>query len=327
MRVPLSIVTGFLGSGKTTLLNAIVRSPTYSKSALVINEFGDVGVDHRLVEASSDQVVLLESGCICCTLNTDLTEAVTRLDRQQTLGRIPQFNRLIVETSGLSRPSATIASVMSEPALARRFQLDGVLTVVDALHIARQLQDYPEAEDQVLSADHLLFSKMDIAQLSKTELAELMSRLNPSASQQVVEHGECDLTQLFNRGVRHSESGHWQVAKWLPALTIEQASAHQHSAMTVSLQLPDHYYWSDLHSWLQSVQLVAGDQLLRIKGIVKPWDQPGCLAVHGVHHLLHPPVLLPDAAIEQGTHCLVLIGRELNQLALQQSLDDIGQSA
>ena len=201
-RVPVSILTGFLGSGKTTLLSKLMKAENMDKVAVIINEFGEVGIDDALVVKSNEDTILLNNGCLCCTVRGDLVETMHRLHVQQQDGQIPEFNRLIVETTGLADPAPILHTMMSDQFLISRYRLDGVVTVVDAHHGMSQFDQQFESVKQAAVADRIVLSKVDVTEPEDiVKVKERLTTINPAAPIIECEHGEIDPLKLFEAGL------------------------------------------------------------------------------------------------------------------------------
>src|SRR5215469_767645 len=199
--IPVTLLTGFLGSGKTTVLNHVLKEPGMAATAVIVNEFGEIGLDHLLVERSSEDVVLLNSGCLCCTVRSDIVDTLTNLFVDRVKGRIPFFTRVAIETTGLADPAPLLHTLMTEPIVAARYMLDGVVTTVDAVNGAGTLNRQPEALKQAAVADRLLMTKTDLADPAlRRALEARLEVLNPSAPVIRVAQGVADPALLFNRG-------------------------------------------------------------------------------------------------------------------------------
>jgi G3E family GTPase len=214
--IPVTLLTGFLGSGKTTVLNHILKQPEMAATAVIINEFGEIGLDHLLVERSSEDVVLLNSGCLCCTVRGDIVETLTNLFVDRVKGKVPFFTRVAIETTGLADPAPILHTLMTDPIVAARYMLDGVVTTIDAVNGTGTLDRQPEAVKQAAVADRLLLTKTDLADGEARQTLEArLKSLNPSAAVVPVAQGAVDPAVLFNLGFYDPATKSADVGRWL----------------------------------------------------------------------------------------------------------------
>ena len=226
---PVTVLTGFLGAGKTTLLNRLLRQPALAGTAVLVNEFGEIGLDHLLVEKLDENTVLLNAGCLCCTVRGDLSRALADLLPRVEAGEV---RRVVIETTGLADPAPILATLMSDPVAGRAYRLDGIVTVVDAVNGMAQLDAQPEAVRQVAVADRIVLSKTDLA--DPPELRERLRRLNPGAPLLTATHGEVDAAALLHAGLFDPDSKIPDVRGWLDA----EAYADTHDAPSPRPQSP-----------------------------------------------------------------------------------------
>jgi G3E family GTPase len=330
--IPVSLLTGFLGSGKTTVLNHVLKQPGMAATAVIVNEFGEIGLDHLLVERSSEDVVLLNSGCLCCTVRGDIVETLTNLFVDRVKGKIPFFTRVTIETTGLADPAPILHTLMTDPIVAARYMLDGVVATVDAVNGAGTLDRQPEAVKQAAVADRLLLTKTDLAEpAARRKLEERLKALNPSAPIVPVAQGAIDPATLFNIGFYDPVTKSADVQRWLRDEAFETGHAHDHEhpdvnrhddrirAFCVTRERP--ISWAALSAWLDALATMRGDDLLRLKGIVALSDRPDQpVVLHGVQHLFHPPVLLPQWPSEDRRTRIVFITRDLPREAIETTL-------
>jgi G3E family GTPase len=229
-RIPVTVLTGFLGSGKTTLLNKLLRRPELSDTAVIINEFGEIGLDHLLVEKSNeDGMVTLNSGCLCCTVRGDLVRTMSELFLKRSKGEVTPFKRMVVETTGLADPAPILHTLMTDPLLASRYRLDGVVTTVDGVNGASTLDNHDEAIKQAAVADRLLLTKVDIAEAPKlADLKHRLAHLNPGAQAISISGGEIDPNQILNAGLYNPETKTADVKRWLHEEAYAEDHRHDH---------------------------------------------------------------------------------------------------
>ena len=311
--IPVTILTGFLGAGKTTLLNQLVRRPELAGSAVLVNEFGEIGLDHILVDQVDENIGLLPSGCLCCAVRGDLVRALKAL-----LGR--GVTRVLVETTGLADPAPIVQTLMGDVSVALRFRLDGIVTVVDAVLGLGQLDEHEEARRQVAMADRILLSKTDLA----GDLAALRTRLralNPGAPVAELRRGVVDPAFLLDAGLFDADGKIGDVRRWLDAAAYGAAPVHDGRIQSFCLEFEAPLHWSGIGTCLEMLIGTRGESLLRVKGILNLVGQSRPVAIHGVQHLFHEPVLL-DAWPEGDPRSsrIVFITRDLDRATIEAGL-------
>lgn len=324
--IPVSVITGFLGAGKTTLLNRLLKDPALVDTAVIINEFGDVGIDHLLVEQATDGVIELSDGCLCCTVRGELVDTLADLvDRVQN-GRIERLARVVIETTGLADPAPVLQSIMGHPVLLQAFRLDGVITLVDAVNGAETLDAHIEAVKQVAVADRIVITKADLVE-DKAVLAALAERLraiNPGARQFSVD--AIDSASLLACGLYDPTTKTADVQRWLGEEAQHHHDGHHHHdhghdhdehrhdarVRSFSLIHAAPVPFSTISMFLDLLLSTHGDKVLRLKGIVEIAEDPARpLVVHGVQKILHPPARLPKWPDDVRGMRLVIIAVDL----------------
>ena len=317
--LPISVITGFLGSGKTTLLSRLLRDPAFERTAVIVNEFGEVGLDHLLVETSDEEVVLLEGGCMCCKVRGDLLRTAGDLLARRASGTVAQFDRIVVETTGLADPAPIVQALMTDRELAGELRLESVIATVDAAAGAATLDAHPESVKQAALADRIVVTKTDLADPAASGLAERLRALNPAAPQLAARHGAVDASLLF--GKNRLGAALYEPRTFDPALY--DAPAHAHSAVrTFCLRRSTPLHAATLALFLQVLAEQCGARLLRLKGLVDVAESPGRPAViHGVQHVFHPPAWLDAWPDEDRSTRIVVIGLNLDARWLQELLE------
>ncbi|HUE47555.1 MAG TPA: GTP-binding protein, partial [Aestuariivirgaceae bacterium] len=273
--VRVSVITGFLGSGKTTLLARLLRGPALKRTAVIVNEFGAVGLDHLLLETSVEDLVLLDGGCVCCAVRGDLVRTAGDLLARRSRGAVPAFERIVIETTGLADPAPILQALMIDRDLAEALRIESVIVTVDAAAGARTLDAHPESVKQAALADRIVLTKTDLGDPAANGLAERLRALNPAAPQLTAVFGELEASRLFGgSGVR----------RWLAAESLPHHGAAGISTFCLRRKAP--LGAATLSLFLQVLAEHCGPDLLRLKGLVDVRESPGRPAViHGVQHV------------------------------------------
>ncbi len=326
-RIPVVVLTGFLGAGKTTLLNHLLGDPALARTAVLINEFGEVALDHHLVEKVDETLVVLDSGCICCSVQGDLVKALKSLFQRALRREIAPIERVLIETTGLADPAPVIHTLMQDLFIADRYRCDGVITAVDATHAESQLDQHPEAVRQVAMADRLLITKCDLVGLAdRVALAERLRMLNPGASRLEVFRGEVQAAAISGCGLYDPAGKIPDVAQWLGELAAGEAaqrmrapavsgpgawrkpaagnaaapagaspgsSRHDQDVTSFVLTFDQPLDWLGFSDGLGLILQVHGGRILRIKGLLDVAGDPLPRVIQCVNHVAYPPTSLP----------------------------------
>jgi G3E family GTPase len=339
-KLPVTLITGFLGSGKTTLLKRLLRDPGMNRAAVIINEFGEVGIDHELVAASSEAMTLLSNGCLCCTVRTDLQETLRELFIKRRAGEVIDFDRVFVETTGLADPVPVLHTLQTDGLLGAQYRLDCVVTLVDAVNGLRNLDDAPEAAKQAAVADRVVITKSDIAPAASVAALEArLQRMNPYAARIVAVNGEVDVAFLRDVGPKSARATPRELERWLapsgetpPAEGAYlgeriRAGAHDASIRSFCLWFDKPFSWDSFSAAVQVLTSLRGPDLLRVKGLVNVAGEPGPVVVQGAQHVFHPPVTLEAWSGEDRRSRIVFITRNLAREAVEALFAAVGTLA
>ena len=310
-KLPVALVTGFLGSGKTTLISSLLHHPAMGETAVIVNELGEVGIDHHLLRRIDERTVLMKSGCLCCSIRGDLADELRDLLGRRERGEIPAFRRVVVETTGLADPAPIVYTLLSEPVVRHHFELESVVTTVDALHGLSR----PESLKQAAAADTLVVTKTDLT--PATSLEDRLRRLNPAARVLEASFGDVEPEVLF-RPTEH-------LSRDLAALP--DGRAHDHGEVrAVSVVLDEPLDWTAFGIWLTMLLQARGSDIFRVKGLLDVGGD-GPLLLNGVQHVVHPPVHLDAWPDDDRRSRLVFIGLGLERDQLERSLAAFNRAA
>jgi G3E family GTPase len=308
VKIPVALVTGFLGSGKTTLVSRLLAHPDMGETAVIVNELGEVGIDHHLLRRVDERTVLLPSGCLCCALRGDLADELRDLVARRDAGEIPPFQRVVIETTGLANPGPILSTLLSEPLVKHHYRLEAVITTVDAQHGLR----HQESVNQAAAADRLVVTKTDVS--DPTAVTARLTRLNPAAPILEAAFGDVPPAALFGGGERDPRD-----------LIYDDSTEHAHEVRALCVTLDEPLDWTAFGIWLTMLLQARGEDVLRVKGLLDVGTD-GPLVLNGVQHVVHPPEHLPAWPDEDRRSRVVFIGRGLEQQALEDSLAAFNRS-
>lgn len=336
-RLPVMLLTGFLGSGKTTVLNHWLRAPELANAAVIVNEFGAVGIDHQLIASSNDNTIELSTGCLCCTVRGDLVDTLRELNEKRERGQVRAFDRVVIETTGLADPAPVIQALMTFP-VARRYRLRQVVTTVDAFVGMATLDRQPESVKQAAIADDIILTKADLAPAAVAQaLTARLARLNPGARMHrsslaaLILPSQLAAADIFDPATKGED-----VTRWLAVEAHETGhgphhhEADQHdvnrhdaaiSSFCLSFETP--LQWEHVANWLDALVMAHGDDLLRVKGILAIKGRERPIVVQAVQRLFHPPVELPAWPSPDRTSRIVFITRNLKRAYVSEVLTTI----
>lgn len=341
-RFPTNLLTGFLGSGKTTLLNSWLRSPLFSDAAVIVNEFGEIGIDHELIASSNDNTIELSTGCLCCTVRGDLVNTLRELYESRERGEVRAFNKVFIETTGLADPVPVVQALMTFP-VARKFVLNRIITAVDSINGMDTLDRHPEAVKQVAVADEIVLTKSDLTQ-ETADLSGRLSRLNPGARQKLASIESPPLAEdVVTGGIYDPSSKTADVSAWLNAEAF--GHGHDHDDHHNDGHNHDHHHhdinrhderigsfcltfdeplaWEHIAHWLDALVIAHAENLLRVKGILNIAGREKPIVVQAVQRLFHPPFELPAWPDDVHRSRIVFITRDLSRQFVSEVFETI----
>jgi G3E family GTPase len=333
-RIPVTLLTGFLGSGKTTLLQKLLHHEGMKDTAVIINEIGAAGLDHilaRNVEDNyvKDNTVLLGSGCLCCTLRSELAGTMRDLYFKRVVKAVPHFTRLVIETTGLADPAHILANLLNEDIILHHYRLDAVIVTVDSVYGLDQIKQHGEAQKQVAIADVLLLSKTDLASDEQVNaLSFELANLNSGATQHRITHGVISPYSIMDVGLFDLASKQAQPQRWIRASRSNQPATlpqkvHDDKVHNFTVTLPSSLTFAQLEPVLKNVCETYHERLLRMKGILHVTDHPMPLAIHAVQHTLYPYTPLIGWREDEPQSRLVFIGKGLDEMDIRKRLMQI----
>lgn len=323
-RVPVTLLTGFLGAGKTTLLNNLISDPETGRIAVIMNEFGDVGLDHDLIEEVSGDIVLMHAGCLCCSIRGDLAKTMILLLSRRKRGELI-FDRVVIETTGIADPGPIVNTMVTDDLIADNYRLDGVVVLADAATGPKTLGRQFEAVSQIAMADLIVVTKSDL--VTPTECAEFEERLeviNGSAQRLRADHGRVQVERLFNISAMQSDATSDKIADWLGTADVQMHSDHSHHRIcSASIEVPEPIPADVFDFWLDTLLALNGPDILRMKGIAHVKDMEHPFAFHGVQHIIDDPVPLTSWAGKDTKSRVVLTARNMDKSELEASLETL----
>jgi G3E family GTPase len=332
-RIPVNLLTGFLGSGKTTLLKRLLGAPALADCAVLINELGEIGLDHRLLEKLEHETVVLQNGCICCSVRDDLRQALLDLHDRRQRRLIPPFNRIIIESTGLADPAPVLNTIVGDPVLRHHYRPGIVVATVDAVHALDQLARQAESRKQAAIADRLVITKADLVDAAQLDaVLDALRQINASARVTVSRDDAGDAEILLTEDIDHAATRMEEVRRWFPAALAgvpaqpyaafgrASEAAHRGDISTLALTFDKPMDWIAFGIWLTMLLHSRGADILRVKGILNIQGSERPLVIHGVQQTIHPPLHLPAWPDDERRSQLVLIGKLPPRALIEASL-------
>lgn len=318
--IPVNVITGFLGSGKTTLLREVLNDPAFSDTAVIVNEFGEVGLDHLLLQQVDEGVLLLDSGCICCTIRSDLQETIRDLQASAASGKIPSFRRVVVETTGLADPAPIVSTISADPIIRNHFRIGNIICTVDGMNGMQTVKRHEEAEKQLAVADRVLLTKADLVdEQAISSLKGIVGQINPVAPVTLTRGEGFDAEKLFGVDIGQQSERFEETKSWFSS---PQTANHNHTSRTTSFVLTydKPIDWTAFGVWLTSLLHAHGNNILRVKGILVINESDMPVVIHGVQHVMHPPLHLDAWPSGDKTSRIVFIVRDIDPERIKRSL-------
>jgi G3E family GTPase len=327
-KTPITLITGFLGSGKTTLLRELLTDPALGETAVLVNELGEIALDHHLLSRIDERTVVLASGCVCCTIRADLADELRELEARRARGEIPGYERVAIETTGLADPAPILSTLLTDPMVEAHYRIDAIVTTVDAVNGVSQLRGQAEAAKQAAVADRLLLTKTDLVDPEQVaELRRRLTRINPGARQIVVSHGRLPASEVIGAAARDDAEMLRDALRFSEAVSaqdegghVHEHSAHDHRIRAFALRFEQPLDWTMFGIWLSMLLAARGEDVLRVKGLLNAAGSEGPVVINGVQHVVHPPVHLAAWPDDDRSSRLVLIVREIAAEAVERSL-------
>jgi G3E family GTPase len=319
--IPIFLLTGFLGSGKTTLLNALLKSPAFANTAVIVNEFGEIGLDHFLIEQSQDNVVLLDAGCLCCTISESLHETLAELHAKRVRGEVPRFERVIVETTGLADPGPILNTLLGHRLVTAHYKLEAAIVTVDTQHVSALIDEQPEVARQIAVADRLVLTKTDLAEDTEAIRSRLRA-LNAWAPMVVSVSGTAALEAFapLDRYRLARIPGGRHVAEHSHESHPHDLNRHDARIRAVCLTFDSAASWSGVAAWWQLLSDTLGNRLLRCKGLLRIADTGESVFIQGVQRVFHRPERLPAWPDADPRSRLVCIVRDADSREIEATL-------
>lgn len=317
-RFPITIVTGFLGSGKTTLLANVLQHEKYKNTAVIINEYGQVGLDHRLIRRIEEKTRLLSGGCICCNMRDDLINELKDILNEKEQG-VNDMDRVVIETTGLADPAPILFSILMDPLLTNRFYVDGVVCCLDAANGELLLKNNPETVKQIVTADRIIVTKTDLVEHERLhEIHHRLHHLNPAAAVYGTAHGIIDPEVVFDEG-KESKNNRLEQLGQIQEKYKEKKIEHDTEVRSMSIKFYEALDWTAFGLWMSMLLYTHGEKMLRIKGMVDVGEK-GPIVINGVQHIIHPPHHLEDWNGEEKNSQIVFIMKGLEPHSIMESL-------
>ncbi|MEM6973219.1 MAG: GTP-binding protein [Pseudomonadota bacterium] len=324
-RIPVTLLTGFLGAGKTTLLNRLLSDPDAGRIAVIMNEFGDVGLDHDLIEEVTEDTILMHAGCLCCSIRGDLAKTMILLLSRLKRGEL-SFDRIVIETTGIADPGPIMNTIVTDPMIAPNFRTDGVVTLADAATGPTTLDRQAEAVRQIAMADLIVMTKTDLVSAEERALFETrLEGINRTARRMIGEHGDVPIHALFGLSAMHKGATPEEMAAWLGARAAQMPKRIEHQIQAASIEIEEPIPSSVFDHWLEALMALKGPDVLRFKAIVHVEGVAMPYVFHGVGHIFERPMLLTSWSGKNTKSRIVVIARDIDKQDLKASLETLVQ--